>query len=338
MFPPDVRHFSFWIFRTFFSCCLCLAPFWRRGGNHWLLCSFQTHVFVLSQFSFCFLLLLFFCASVTIIVSLGLLWNLTGPMFVFFLYTVSWATMLVPLTFFLTFFVLGKVGVVPSVLFSLFLVSFSFWPFGTLFLWCQCSAPFLRRCGDHWLLYSFRSQVFVLSQFYFCFLLLLFCAAVAIIVDVVLLWNLTGLLGIILSSCSFPNIMPLFPLSLGGGSGFVFIFCTHGCIHGCGRTNGRTRGVHKFVHGVHNCVHGQQKQTITVFKLLVMIFSLVTVIKSATMSGVIDYCLRQYPVNSNNMVKYVSTWLHKAKAKASNNGSASPLLNWNANDYDIIDD
>ena len=45
-----------------------------------------------------------------------------------------------------------------------------------------------------------------------------------------------------------------------------------------------------------------------------------TDIKSAKMSGVIDYCLRKYPVNSK-MVKSVSNWLSKAKAIR---GSASP--------------
>ena len=61
--------------------------------------------------------------------------------------------------------------------------------------------------------------------------------------------------------------MPLFPLSLGGGGGFVFVF----------RTHRRTRGVHIFV-------HGRQKRTINVFKLIMKIFFLPTDVKSAKTS------------------------------------------------------
>ena len=57
--------------------------------------------------------------------------------------------------------------------------------------------------------------------------------------------------------------MPLFPIGLGGGSGFVFAFGTHR---------------HKQRTGT-KCVNGQQKRTITIFKLLVKIFSLATIIK-----------------------------------------------------------
>ena len=61
--------------------------------------------------------------------------------------------------------------------------------------------------------------------------------------------------------------MPFFPLSLGSGSGFVFVFCTH-----------------HHTHGVRIFVHGQQKRTITIFKLLVKIFFLATDVKSAKTS------------------------------------------------------
>ena len=45
------------------------------------------------------------------------------------------------------------------------------------------------------------------------------------------------------------------------------------------------------------------------------------------MSGVIDYHLQQYPVSSNNMVKYVINWLCKAKAIHSSASPEGKMLN-----------
>ena len=194
-FPWDVWPFSFWLFRTLFLCCLCSAPFLRRGGNHWLLCSFCTHVLVLYQFSFCFLLLLFLCRCGNYCCSRSHL-DSNYSYVCFFLYVVLWVTVLVPLTFVLTFFLLGTVGVVPSVLLP---ASVHLFPV-SIFLWLP-PATFLRHCGNHRCfssaLESPNDQSCTICPLPF------------------------GLF--FLSSGSFPNTTPLFPISLGGGSIFVFV-------------------------------------------------------------------------------------------------------------------
>ena len=80
--------------------------------------------------------------------------------------------MLVPLDFVLTFFLLGTFGVVPSVLFSCFLSPFLFDYSGLCF---RAVCVLLALLSPH---------VFVLSQFSFGFLQLLFwagrCAAIIV--------------------------------------------------------------------------------------------------------------------------------------------------------------
>ena len=97
-----------------------------------------------------------------------------------------------------------------------------------------------------------------------------------------------------------PDIIPIFPLSLEGGTDLVFVFHTHRRTH---RTHHALSYTHSDVHkcvqssthsdvrDIHKCVQ-TQKQTMTIFKLLVKISFLETVITTAKMSGRID------PVNS----------------------------------------
>ena len=121
-----------------------------------------------------------------------------------------------------------------------------------------------------------------LSIFFVFFFCLLFVA----------LW------GLFLSSGSFTDTMPLLPLSLGGGTGLVFVFRTHCCKHRTHRAPSCTHSdVHKCVqsctysdiHDIHKCV--QTKANHDDFKLLLKIFFLETVITIATLSGEI------YPVD-----------------------------------------